>query len=351
MTDPIFFRSRGPLALAAIGELTGAAVPEASAGAVVSSAKPLDIAGPEDLTFYEDPAYAAALSSSDAGACFVTAKLADSVPAHIVRLIVDKPYAAFVKAARALFPDDLRPLSIVGTRGVDPEASVHEEARLEDGVVVDPGAVIGPDAEIGAGTIVCANVVIGSNVRIGRDCSIGPGASITHALIGDRVIIHAGVRIGQDGFGYIPGKSHLKVPQLGRVVIQDDVEIGAGTTVDRGGGRDTMIGEGTKIDNLVQVAHNVSIGRHCIIAGHVGLSGSVTLGDGVMLGGKVGIADHRTIGDRAQLIALSGVMHDVPAGERWGGAPAKPLREFFREQVALQRLAGKGGKDAGGKSS
>jgi UDP-3-O-[3-hydroxymyristoyl] glucosamine N-acyltransferase len=350
MTDPIFFRSRGPLALSAIAELTGAAVSGESGGNVIYGAKPLDIAGPDDITFYEDADYAEQLAACDAGACFVTEKLAATVPAHIVRLIVPKPYAAFVKTARALFADDLRPLSIVGTRGIDPEASVHEDARLEDGVIVDPGAVIGPDAEIGAGTVVCANVVIGPNVRIGRDCSIGPGASVTHALVGDRVIIHAGVRIGQDGFGYIPGKGHLKVPQLGRVVIQDDVEIGAGTTVDRGGGRDTTIGEGTKIDNLVQVAHNVSIGRHCIIAGHVGLSGSVTLGDGVMLGGKVGIADHRKIGDRAQLIALSGVMHDVPAGERWGGAPAKPLREFFREQVALQRLAGKGGKDNSDKS-
>ena len=345
MTDPIFFRSRGPLALAAIAELTGAAVSAEHGAIVVGGAKPLDVAGPDDVTFYEKADYAEQLAISDAAACFVSEKLAASVPAGIAKLVVEKPYVAFVKTARMLFADDLRPLSIVGTRGVDPEASVHEDARLEDGVIVDPGAVIGPDAEIGAGTIICANVVIGPDVRIGRDCSIGPGASITHALIGDRVIIHAGVRIGQDGFGYIPGKSHLKVPQLGRVIVQDDVEIGAGTTVDRGGGRDTTIGEGTKIDNLVHIAHNVSIGRHCLIAGHAALSGSVTLGDGVMLGGKVGISDHVSIGDRGQLIAGSGLMHDLPAGERWGGAPAKPLREFFREQVALQRLTGKSGKE------
>lgn len=342
MTDPVFFRSRGPLALAAIGEMTGASVPAGSEGVVVSGAKPLDIAGPDDITFFENATYADAVAISDAAACFVPEKLAAGVPKHIIALVTPKPYAAFVRAARALFADDLRPLSIVGTRGIDPEASVHEEARLEDGVIVDPGAVIGPDAEVGAGTIVCANVVIGPNVRIGRDCSIGPGASITHALLGDRVIVHAGARIGQDGFGYIPGKGHLKVPQLGRVIIQDDVEIGAGATVDRGGGRDTVIGEGTKIDNLVQIAHNVSIGRHCILAAHVGISGSVTIGDGVLIGGQAGITDHVTIGDGVQLIAGSGVMHDIPPRARWGGAPAKPLREHWREMLTLQRLAEKG---------
>jgi UDP-3-O-[3-hydroxymyristoyl] glucosamine N-acyltransferase len=343
MSEPNFFRTHGPIALAAIAELTGAELSPGGAEVVVSGAKPLDIAGPEDLAFCDSADYLDALAETDAAACFVAAKLADKVPPHVARLVTPQPYAAFVKAARTLYPDDLRPLSIFAVRGIDPGASVHEDARLEDGVTVDPGAVVGPGAEIGAGTVICANAVIGPDVRIGRDCSVGPGASISHALVGDRVIVHAGARIGQDGFGYIPGKSHLKVPQLGRVIIQDDVEIGAGTTVDRGGGRDTMIGEGTKIDNLVQIAHNVSIGRKCLIAGHVGLSGSVTLGDSVMLGGKVGVADHRKIGDGAQLIALSGVMHDVPAGERWGGAPAKPLREFFREQVALQRL-GKGAK-------
>jgi UDP-3-O-[3-hydroxymyristoyl] glucosamine N-acyltransferase len=345
MSEPVFFRSRGPLALAAIGELTGAVVPGDKSGTVVSGAMPLDIASPDHVTFYENQKYAGQLAVSDAGACFVSEKLAAEVPAHIVRLITPKPYVAFVKTARALFADDLRPLSIVGTRGVDPEASVHEDARLEDGVIVDPGAVIGPDAEIGAGTIICANVVVGPDVRIGRDCSIGPGASITHALIGDRVIIHAGVRIGQDGFGYIPGVDHLKVPQLGRVIVQNDVEIGAGTTVDRGGGRDTVIGEGTKIDNLVQIAHNVAIGRNCLIAGHAGISGSVTIGEYVRLGGKVGISDHVHIGNRAQIIASSGVMHDVPDGQTWGGAPAKPQREYFRELLWLRRESGKSAKD------
>jgi UDP-3-O-[3-hydroxymyristoyl] glucosamine N-acyltransferase len=182
--------------------------------------------------------------------------------------------------------------------------------------------------------------VVGPDVRIGRDGKIGAGATVTHALIGDRVIIHPGCRIGQDGFGYqMNAGRHGKIPQVGRVIIQDDVEIGAGSTIDRGAMGDTVIGEGTKIDNLVQIGHNVSIGRHCIIVAQTGISGSVTLEDWVMLGGQVGIADHLTIGEGAQIGASSGLMHDVPAGAKWVGTPAKPAREFFREISALRRLA------------
>jgi UDP-3-O-[3-hydroxymyristoyl] glucosamine N-acyltransferase len=193
-------------------------------------------------------------------------------------------------------------------------------------------AVIGPDSEIGAGTLIAAD----------RDglADGGTGATVAHALIGDRVIVHPGARIGQDGFGYLPSSAgHLKIPQSRRVIIQDDVEIGANTTIDRGSTRDTVIGEGTKIDNLVQIAHNVSIGRHCLIAGQVGISGSAVLGDFVMLGGKVGIADHVTIGTGAQLGAQSGVMHDVPPGERWLGSPAQPVRDFMKGVSVVRRLA------------
>jgi len=233
----------------------------------------------------------------------------------------------------------LRPSSLSTASGVDASASVAATARLEQAVTVDMGVRIGPRAEIGSATIVGANAVIGPEVRVGRNCAIGAGATIFHALIGDRVIVHPGARIGQDGFGYVPGKGgHLKVPQVGRVIVQDDVEIGAGTTIDRGASRDTVIGEGTKIDNLVQIGHNVTIGRHCLIAGQVGISGSCTLGDYVMLGGQVGLADHLTIGDGAQLAAASGVMHDVPPGQQWMGTPAKPVRAFMREFVMLARL-------------
>jgi UDP-3-O-[3-hydroxymyristoyl] glucosamine N-acyltransferase len=258
------------------------------------------------------------------------------------------PYRAFVAVARALFPQATRPSSLWEAKEGDAGALVHTEARLESGVVIDPGAVIGPRAEIGAGTVIGPTAVVGPDVRIGRDGMIGAGATVTHALIGDRVIIHAGCRIGQDGFGYLMERGrHGKIPQVGRVIIQDDVEIGAGTTIDRGAIRDTVIGEGTKIDNLVQVGHNVMIGRNCIIVAQTGISGSVTLEDWVVLGGQVGIADHLTIGEGAQVGASSGVMNDIPAGARWFGTPAKPGREMFRELATLRRLSTRGGARAG----
>jgi UDP-3-O-[3-hydroxymyristoyl] glucosamine N-acyltransferase len=206
--------------------------------------------------------------------------------------------------------------------------------------VVEPGAVIGPRAQIGAGTLIGANAVIGPDVCIGRDCSVGPGASVLCALVGNRVVLHAGVRIGQDGFGFAMGPGgHLKVPQIGRVIIQDDVEIGANTTIDRGALRDTFIGEGTKIDNLVQIAHNVVIGRHCVIVSQVGISGSTQIADYVAIGGQAGLTGHLKIGLGAQIGAQAGVMSDIPAGERWWGTPARPMADAMRLVAWLGRQA------------
>jgi UDP-3-O-[3-hydroxymyristoyl] glucosamine N-acyltransferase len=197
--------------------------------------------------------------------------------------------------------------------------------------------------------VIGANAVIGKDVRIGRDCSIGAGAVVSNALIGDRVIAHQGCTIGQDGFGFVmSGAGHLKVPQVGRVIVQDDVEIGAGTTIDRGAIRDTVIGEGTKIDNLVQVGHNVSIGRHCVVVAQTGISGSSTLEDFVVLGARAGVNNNVTIGEGAQIAATSNVNGNVPPGARWGGTPAKPLKQWFREVMAVERL-GRG--KAGGTSA
>jgi UDP-3-O-[3-hydroxymyristoyl] glucosamine N-acyltransferase len=189
--------------------------------------------------------------------------------------------------------------------------------------------------------------VIGPDVLIGRDCKIGAGCSIMHALIGDRVIIHPGCRIGQDGFGYTTDAAQLKIPQTGRVIIQNDVEIGAATTIDRGGIRDTVIGEASKIDNACQIGHNVVIGRYCIVVAQSGLSGSVTLEDYAVLGGSVGLAPHVTIGRGARVAARSGIMHDVPAGETWGGYPAKPSRQWMREVSTLARLSASPASRAG----
>jgi UDP-3-O-[3-hydroxymyristoyl] glucosamine N-acyltransferase len=181
--------------------------------------------------------------------------------------------------------------------------------------------------------------VIGPGVRIGRHCCVGAQSSLQHSLIGDRVIIHPGCRLGQDGFGYVLGQTHLKVPQIGRVIVQDDVEIGANSTVDRGANRDTVIGEGTKIDNLVQIGHNVAIGRHCVLVAQVGISGSATLEDYVVLGARVGVNNHVTIGEGAQIAATAIVSRDVPPGVRYGGFPAKPVKLWMREVFLLERLA------------
>lgn len=358
MTDPQFFRPPAPLAASDIVALTGAeAAPNAALDRKITGVRPLDLAGPSDLTFFDNAKFREDFLATNAGICLTTSALADGVSNGVVVLKVKDPYRAYVTVARTLFADDLKPKGLFGGRGIASGASVHPEAKLEDGVVADPGAVIGPRAQIGCGTLIGTNAVIGADVCIGRDCVVSANASIQHALIGDRVIVHPGVHIGQDGFGYVSGKSgHAKVPQTGRVIIQDDVEIGAGTTIDRGALRDTMIGEGTKIDNLVQIAHNVSIGRHCLIVAQVGISGSTTIGDYAVLGGQAAIAGHLKIGDRVQIAARSGVMNDIPAGEKWGGAPAKPIREFFREVSALRKLAtgkdgrrGRGGGLGGGK--
>jgi UDP-3-O-[3-hydroxymyristoyl] glucosamine N-acyltransferase len=348
MSEPVFSRHTRGLTLAEIAALLGVAPPAAahSTRRIVDIA-PLDLASPRAISFLDNKTYTGIASATQAGACLTTAALAKYLPAHMPVFVVPEPFRAFVAVARELFPHALRPSSLAAPGDVA-GAHVHPSARLESGVTVEPGAVIGPRAEIGGGSVIGATAVIGSEVRIGRDCSIGSGTVITDALIGDRVIIHPGCKIGQDGFGYVmSGAGHLKVPQVGRVIIQDDVEIGAGTTIDRGAIRDTVIGEGSKIDNLVQVGHNVSIGRHCILVAQVGIAGSSTLEDFVVLGARVGVNNDVTIGEGAQLAATSNVNGPVPAGARWGGTPAKPLKQWFREVMMIERMArAKGGHEA-----
>ena len=347
MSEPLFFQRPNGLTAQEISALTGAvARPGVAPERRISGIAALDRAGPADLAFLQNPKYAGPYGTTRAGICLTTERFAGQAPADVAILVTPAPYRAFVAVAEKLFPGAMRPSSLFEAAGISKSALIHPTARLENGVTIDPAAVVGPGAEIGSGTTIAAGAVIGPQVRIGRDCTIGAGATIVHALIGDRVIIHTGARIGQDGFGYLPGpRGHGKVPQVARVIIQDAVEIGANTTIDRGFIRDTVIGEGTKIDNLVQIAHNCEIGRHCVMAAFTGISGSVTVGDYVMMGGRVGIADNVIIGSGAMLAAGSAVLGNVPANTKWGGYPAIPAREWLKGVAVLRRLTRRGGGD------
>jgi UDP-3-O-[3-hydroxymyristoyl] glucosamine N-acyltransferase len=309
------------LTVAEIAVLTGATLRSASSpGRRIRNVAPLDTAGAADISFLDDAKHTGELVTTRAGACLMTPHFADAAPSGLIVLLTDEPYRAFVKVARALFPSALRPSSLFEAGGRAAGAQVHSTARLEAGVTVDPLAVIGPRAEIGGGTVIAAGAGVGPDVRIGRQCAVGAGATIFHAIIGDRVMVQSGVRIGHDGFGYLSGpKGHEKVPQTGRVIIQDDAEIGANSAIDRGSIRDTVIGEGSKIDSLVQIAHNVSIGRHCLIAAQTGIAGNVTVGDFVTIGRRAAVAGDVAIGEGAVVGERSQVISDVPGNARLPG--------------------------------
>ncbi len=338
MEHPGFFERAGPFPLVDVAKATGAEIAAgANAHLLIDDVRPLSEAGRNHVSFIDNKKYLGQLDATAAGACLVNPLLEQRIPAGTIALVTRQPYHGFARALALFYPASMRPMVALGAR-----VPVDPSARLEEGVIVEPGAVIGPEAEIGRGTRIAAGAVVGARCTIGRDSFIGPQATVTHALIGDRVIIHAGVRIGQDGFGFAMGRDgHLKVPQIGRVIIQDDVEIGANTTIDRGALKDTIIGEGSKIDNLVQIGHNVVVGRHCVIVAQSGIAGSAELGDFVVMGGQAGIIGHIKIGNGAQIAGTSHPTHDVPAGARYFGTPAKPFREAAREQALIKRLAAK----------
>ncbi|MGZ3298456.1 MAG: UDP-3-O-(3-hydroxymyristoyl)glucosamine N-acyltransferase [Asticcacaulis sp.] len=337
MPDLRFFdvATRIDLDQAAALSFTRLAKPEEKGSGFIEACSPLSFTGPSGrgrAAFFSDRRYLKQLRRTEVEFIFVTSEFLDDVPKTSVALIAAAPQAAWSRLAARLYR----------TRMHEGQAAVHPAARLEDGVQVGVGAVIGQGAFIGAGTRIEAYAIIGPGVQIGRDAFIGAHVSVQCALLGDRVKLSAGARIGEAGFG-VSGDARglVDVPQLGRVILQDDVSIGSETCIDRGAYDDTVIGEGTKIDNMCQIGHNTHIGRNCIMAAHCGLSGSVRVGDGCLFGGGVGVIDHIEIGTGAKMAAGASVYKNVPAGLMVAGTPAKPSRQHLREVVWLEKNAAK----------
>lgn len=329
MPDPRFFEELGPVTLSDLATVTGAQLADPAAGGrQVNAVSVMAGAGPDTVTFVSDRKFVAQVRETNAAACFIGAADVEALPVSCAGLVMASPQLGYALAAARLH----RARFATGEKGI------HPSAQIESHVLLGPGVVIGAGAQIGRGSRIGANTVIGPGVAIGRDCEISSNVTIGFALIGDRVRILAGAVIGEPGFGATGGPAGLiDIPQLGRVILQDGVSIGAASCVDRGAFEDTSIGENTKIDNQVQIGHNTRVGRNCVMAAHTGISGSVTIGDGVQLGGDVGVADHLTIGSGARIAARGGVMQDIPPGETWGGFPARPIRQWLREVAWIAR--------------
>ncbi len=340
MADQRFFRLRGPFSLAELASLADARLEGGDASKQIRDVASLDLAADGQVTFLDNPKYVDQAKETKADACVIRRDMADCLPDGVAALVTEEPYRGYARIAAAFYPDAAEPnplqpalAGIAIGAVIDPDAEIGDDCQIASGAVIEVGARIGARCRIGA------NATIGRGVVLGSDCVIGPGVTLTHCLIGSCVVIHAGARIGQDGFGFALGpKGHVKVPQIGRVVIEDDVEIGANSTIDRGSGPDTLIGRGCKIDNLVMIAHNVKLGPGCIVVAQTGISGSTQIGQGSVLAAQVGIAGHLKIGAGTQFAARSGVMRDVQAGQTMGGAPAIPMKQWLRQVVALNRL-------------
>lgn len=336
--DARFFTRTGPHSLAAIAALLGCDVP-ADGARLIAGVAPLQNAGPEDVSFLDNKRYAPLLAETKAGAVILHPDFADKVPQGCIALATAEPYVGWAKVSTLFYPYP------------EPRAGVHARAVIDPSAEVDAGAeiganaVIGARAVIGAGTSIGPLVYIGPGVIIGADCRIHAQATISHAILGNRVTIYPGARIGQDGFGFaISRTGFTPVPQLGRVLIGDGAEIGANSTIDRGSAQDTVIGPGVHVDNLVQLGHNVNVGANTVIVAQAGVSGSTQIGPGVMIAAQAGLTGHLNIGAGARIGAQSGVMQDVPAGEEVLGSPAQAVKSFFREVITLRKLAQSGRK-------
>jgi UDP-3-O-[3-hydroxymyristoyl] glucosamine N-acyltransferase len=294
---------------------------------------PLQSAREDQVSFLDNRRYAAALEQTKAGAVIVHPQMKARVPSGAIPIVTASPYEGWARVAALFHPV------------LPPRPGIHPSALVDPDTLVDPSAEIGPytvieaRAEIGAGCRIGSFVSIGTGVTVGCDCRIGSHAGISHALLGARVYIYPGAKIGQEGFSFATTEAgFLTIPQLGRVVVEDDVEIGANSTIDRGSTRDTIIGAGTRIDNLVQIGHNVRLGRCCVIVAQVGIAGSTILEDFVQVGGQAAMGSHLRIGQGSQIGAQAGVISDVPAGSVLLGSPAQSRKEFFRQVVTLKRM-------------
>ena len=333
MASPEFFQNGGPFRLIDLADHVGGEV-RGNGDVELSDVAPLDQAIEGNISFFDNPKYREQLETTQASACILRPQSVAHAPRDCNLLISNEPYKAYALIAQKFYPRPPLKASISKQANVDPKAIIGR------GSEISPGAFIGANVEIGRRTFIGPNAVIMDGVKIGHDCRIGANATLSHCLIGDAVTIYRGVAIGADGFGFAPDlNGHVRVPQLGRVIIQDGCEIGANTTIDRGSGPDTIIGQGTWIDNLVQIGHNVQIGRGVIIAAQVGIAGSSKIEDFVLLGGQAGIAGHITIGAGSQMGAQSGTFRDVPPGQRMGGTPAVPIRDWHRQAKTLAKLA------------
>jgi UDP-3-O-[3-hydroxymyristoyl] glucosamine N-acyltransferase len=338
MSDKSFFNISEPMAVQKLAEI-GACKVHGDSSLVITGVAPLDSAKDGDVTFLSNPKYAESLALSKAGACILAEKYIGKAPESMTLLVSENPYASYANIATAFYPiDAVMP-------GISLSAMVDKSAKIGKNCEISPNVVIEKNVEIGDGTYIAPSVYIGRGVKIGSNCRIGHGATLTHTIIGNDALIHPGVKIGQDGFGFATLNGvHIKVPQLGRVIVGDHVEIGANSCIDRGAGPDTIIGNGTKIDNLVQIGHNVQVGKGCIIVSQVGIAGSTKLGDYVVLGGQVGVAGHLNIGSMVNVAAQSGIAQDVEPKQIIGGSPAVPIKQWHRQTIAVKNLVVKKGQ-------
>jgi UDP-3-O-[3-hydroxymyristoyl] glucosamine N-acyltransferase len=334
MANSEFFKNRGPFTAQEICELVGADLQNIDGDFEISDVAALDTAISGQISFFDNAKYKDQFTGTKASLCITRPQAAKFAPECCGLLLTDQPYKSYALIAQKFYPQPQAAGNIHPNAIIDPTAKVAASCDVKAGAVIEAGV------EVGENTIISANSVIGENVKIGRDCHIAAKVSLTHCLIGDGVTIHPGASIGQDGFGFAPDPTgHIKVPQLGRVIIQDNVEIGANTCIDRGAGPDTVIGEGSWIDNLVQIGHNAKIGRGCIIVGQAGVAGSCELEDFVVLGGQVGLAGHLKIGMGTQISAQAGVIKSIGPGLVYGGTPAVPIRQWHKQSTMLARLA------------